>query len=248
MYDWPEVRDDTDRFWNAIARHFGTGIALSRPDDHTAAWRRADLLFSQTCGYPFTHEFAGQLRYVATPHYAAEGCGGANYASMVFARRAAAPEDFRGAVAAVNAADSMSGMLALKLVFAPLARGGRFFGRSIMTGGHIASLKAVREGRADVCAVDAVCVGLARRYRPDYLTGLVEIARSPAVPGLPFVTRSDEPAALREALRMAFADRSLDEARERLLLAGFSVLDPVAYDAILDHEKALNAAGGLDLS
>ena len=107
MYDWPEVRGATDAWWNGIARHLNASIPLSRDDDYAALWQRPDLLFSQTCGYPFTHEFAGQLRYVATPHYAAEGCGGANYASMVFARRAAAPEDFRGAVAAVNAGEAV---------------------------------------------------------------------------------------------------------------------------------------------
>ena len=84
-------------------------------------------------------------------------------------------------------------MLALKLVFAPHARDGRFFSRAIETGGHLNSLAAVRKGLADVCAIDSVCVALARRYRPEALEGLVEIARSPAVPGLPWITRAGDP-------------------------------------------------------
>ena len=77
---------------------------------------------------------------------------------------------------------------------------GRFFARAIETGGHLNSLAAVREGRADVCAIDCVCVALARRYRPEALEGLVEIARSPAVPGLPG-SRAPATGRIREGLR-----------------------------------------------
>ena len=86
-------------------------------------------------------------------------------------------------VAAVNTPDSMSGMLALKLVFAPLAEQGRFFSRAVETGGHLASLAAVQSGDADVCAIDCVCVAMAKRYRPSALEGLVEIGRSPSRAG-----------------------------------------------------------------
>jgi ABC-type phosphate/phosphonate transport system substrate-binding protein len=247
MYDWPEVRAATDAWWRGLARHFKASIELDRSVDFQAVWRGADLLFSQTCGYPFTHEFKDLLRYVATPHYAVDGCDGANYRSIIFARDRLPLEAFRGAAAAVNDPDSMSGMLALKLVFGPSAWDGHFFGRAIRTGGHLNSLLAVREGRADVCAIDAVCVGLARRYRPDCLGGLVEIARSPMVPGLPYVTRCGDIDSLREAIAGAFADPELREAREQLLLSGHSVLEPGAYDRITDLELEMQKAGGLDL-
>ena len=32
MYDWPEVREATDLWWNGIARHLKTAISLSRDD------------------------------------------------------------------------------------------------------------------------------------------------------------------------------------------------------------------------
>ncbi|MBI2720462.1 MAG: PhnD/SsuA/transferrin family substrate-binding protein [Rhizobiales bacterium] len=247
MYDWPEFRAATDSWWAGIARHLESVPPLARPADHTAAWRDPRLLFSQTCGYPFTHEFKGRLKLVATPHYGADGCEGPNYCSLVFAREMRPLADFRGRTAAVNAPDSMSGMLALQLVFAPLGRHGRFFGSTIRTGGHIASLRAVREGSADVCATDAVCVALARRYRPDYLEGLVEIARSPAVPALPYVTIAGELAALQTALARAFADPDLIETRQQLLLTGYSTLSPQAYDRIIVLESAMRRAGGLEL-
>ena len=247
MYDWPEVRGATDAFWQALARRLGRNIPLTRAADYTAGWKLPDLLFSQTCGYPYTHEFRGRLSYVATPHYAADGCEGAGYRSIVLARRPASLESFRGTVAAVNNADSMSGMLALKLVFGPLARRGRFFSNAIATGGHVGSMIAVRDGKADVCAIDAVCVALARRYRPDYLEGLHEIGRSPLVPSLPYVTQDGTPGLIRDALAAVLADPALADVRARLFLSGMSVLPPDAYDRIVELENSMEAAGGLTL-
>jgi ABC-type phosphate/phosphonate transport system substrate-binding protein len=247
MYDWPEVREATDLWWQGIARHLGAAVPLSRPADFTAPWRRDDLLFGQTCGYPFTHALRGQVKLVATPQYEADGCDGPNYRSIVLARTPKQLEAFRGSVAAVNTPDSMSGMLALKLVFAPLARDGAFFARAIEIGGHLASLAAVQAGDADVCAVDSVCVAMARRHRPSALKGLVEVARSPMVPGLPWITRAGDPRAIRAALDSAFADPALAAAREALLLRGFSDLPVSAYDRITDLERAMEKAGGLRL-
>jgi ABC-type phosphate/phosphonate transport system substrate-binding protein len=247
MYDWPEVVAATDRYWKAISQGLSVDMPLTRQSDYAALWRRPDLLFSQTCGYPFTHEFAGKLALVATPHYGVDGCSGPRYQSIVLARDAAAPEAFRGKVAAVNGPDSMSGMLALKLVFAPLARGGRFFATTIKTGGHINSMLALRDGKADVCAIDAVCVALARQYRPELVEGLTEIARSPLVPGLPYVTVAGDVAALRHALAGVFADPELRQTRDQLFLSGFSVLTVRDYACITELETAMQQAGELKL-
>jgi len=252
MYDWPEIRASTDAWWAGIARHAGLGFPLTRAVDYAALWRRDDLAFSQTCGYPFTHGFAPDLRLVATPHYDAEGCVGPEYLSFIFARQPVAQlSELARTIAAVNTPDSMSGMLALKLVFGPFAKSGRFFRGAIGTGGHVASLQAVRHGTADVCAVDAVCVALARRYRPDYLDGLVEIARSPSVPGLPYVTSAKTSPDLRQKLRVALAaaldDPALAEPRAALLISGMSMLAPQDYQVIVELEQNCNAGGGLDL-
>ena len=248
MYDWPEVRDATNVWWRGLSRHLGLAVELDRNPDHFAAWRQADLAFSQACGYPFTHEFKGLLKYVATPHYTVPGCHEANYSSFIFARFDQSPDSFRGGVAAVNNPDSMSGMLALKLVFAPFAAKGKFFERALESGSHVKSMIAVRDGLADVCAIDAVCVAMARRYRPDYLEGLVEIARSPSVPGLPYVTRGGDIEAMRQGLVAAFADSDLQDCRERLFLSGHSVLRPNAYERITDLESVMQMAGGLELN
>jgi ABC-type phosphate/phosphonate transport system substrate-binding protein len=239
MYDWPEIREHTDAFWAGFERHAGLRLMLDRDSKYSDTWRDPELAFGQTCGYPFTHEFKDLLDYIATPHYLCSGCDGATYSSFIFARHAIPLEEFSGTIPAINSVDSMSGMLALKLVFASFVKDGEFFAPKLITGGHLNSLEAVREGKADICAIDAVCVALAEKYRPEALEGLVKIAQSPMVPSLPFVTRSGNPEQLRLALMKTFADPELRSTREALLLDGISNLGAGAYDQITDLENAL---------
>jgi carbamoylphosphate synthase large subunit len=84
-----EIRSATDAWWARIARHAGLGFPLTRVPDYAELWRRDDLVFSQTCGYPYTHGFAANLNLIATPHYDADGCAGPDYSSLVFARQRA---------------------------------------------------------------------------------------------------------------------------------------------------------------
>jgi ABC-type phosphate/phosphonate transport system substrate-binding protein len=260
MYDWAEVREATDRWAGGLARHLGeagaAGIenSLVRAFDPRAAWRRSDLVLSQTCGYPLTHEFAGLLKLVATPNYRCDGCEGPRYRSILFARSGdsvRAPRDLEGRRAAFNSRDSMSGMLALKLVIAPLAGRQRFFAGAIETGGHVQSLEAVARREADVCAIDCVTVALARRYRPSILEGLVEIARSPPVPALPYVATADTSARdltrLRQAIRAAVADAQLNDTRCALFIDDFSELSDEDYDEIPALERNIPATANVDL-
>jgi len=239
MYDWPEIRGATDAFWAGLAKHAGVSSRLDRNSDHHSVWRHKDFAFSQTCGYPFTHEFKGLLQYVATPHYLADGCKGPFYSSLIFARENLALAAMKGWRPAINSLDSMSGFLALKLAFPVEARMGDFFAPAVVSGSHLNSLKAVREGKADICAIDAVCVALAQKYRPQDLEGLVEIARSPMLPSLPYVTRGGDVEQWRLAVLKAFADPTLADARAALLLDRVSVLPEDAYEKILELEAKL---------
>lgn len=234
MYDLPEIREATDSFWRSIARCYGVECQLTRGEDWSAPWHHPNLLLSQTCGYPFTHEFAGKLTYVATPHYDADGCDGPNYCSIIFARSLAPLESFNACTAAFNSKDSMSGYLALKLVFAAHRTG---FAADIRTGSHVASLAAVQRGKADVCAVDCVTAALLRKHRPSAFEGLVEVARSPKVPGLPFVTRCGDKVQLQQALIRTFQSLPTDNP---LLINGMSILAPNEYGVIIELEKSIN--------
>lgn len=234
MYDWPEIREETDQFWQGLAGHMRkAGLrppeTLTRGADHKAVWRVPGFFFSQTCGYPFTHEFKGRLALIGTPEYEAEGCDGAHYCSFIFARNDA-PH-----VAAINDDDSMSGMLALRLFAGD-------FAHTRITGGHAKSLESLQRAEADICAIDAICVALARIHRPELLAGLKLLGTSPKVPGLPFVTSlahaADIPA-MREALQACMADPALAHARKALRLKGFRVTSLSDYDRITELEGGL---------
>jgi ABC-type phosphate/phosphonate transport system substrate-binding protein len=239
MYDLPETRDATDAYWKTIAQNYGVNAPLCRAGEHAAPWRNPNLLFSQTCGYPYTHEFADQLTYIATPHYDADGCDGPLYCSIIFARKRDELPQLQNLTAAYNSSDSMSGMLALKLVFNKFGlrrKSASIFNTMIESGSHASSLAAVQSGKADVCAIDCVTVALLHRYRPSALLGLHEVARSPSVPGLPYVTRSGDVQKLRDALHIAAATPHA----QQLLIKAISVLPSNAYDEILRLESSLS--------
>jgi ABC-type phosphate/phosphonate transport system substrate-binding protein len=255
MYDWPEVRDATDAWWAGLARHLGAeGFdapgQLSRSRSPGAQWRRRDLLVSQTCGYPLMHAFKGRLEVLATPVYDVEGCNGPEYTSVIVVHAdggVSRLEDLEGATAAYNAHDSLSGHLALRCVFAPLARNKRFFGRVVKSGSHRGSMRLVGERKADVAAIDCVSFALARRTLPDIAAKLAVIARGPAAPALPYVTAAgrppDEMAGLRRALAGAAADPGLAGVREALFISGVEFLPTDAYQRVLDLEAGCTALG-----
>ena len=261
MYDLPEVRGWTGSLWTAIAEELreggvsGVPDALERPSDRHDAWRPDGLLFSQTCGYPVATALRDAVQVVATPHYAATGCNGYRYSSAVVVRTsggAASLGALRGAVCAFNSRDSQSGYNTLRAAVAPLADGRPFFARTVETGAHAASIDAVREGRADVCAVDCVTWALLARYRPSALAGLEVIQHTEPAPGLPFVTAGDVSAAavasIRAALARAFARADIAGAREALLICGLTVLSVDAYEPLLAMERAAETSGYPELA
>jgi len=254
MYDLPELRAHTDALWRAIARELRSEGVPGVPDDLErgpsldALWSDPELVFTQTCGYPLTHAFAGRLRVVATPRYAAPGCDGAMYRSfIVVARDSPARDvaDLRGARAAVNDETSHSGALALRAHVASLGSGAPFFGETLVTGSHLASLERVAGGEADVAAIDCVTHALMSRARPELIARTRVIARTLEAPSLPYATRADASdelvAALQRALRRALGTDALapaGAARAALLLESIELLPESAYDRILEIERA----------
>jgi len=251
MYDWPEVRDVTDAWWSGLAEAFRReGIkdvpgSLYRSETDGASWTHPDLLFSQTCGYPYTHGGSNHLRLVATPSYGLEGCDGPTYRSFLLCHKDAKQSDiseFRQSRVAVNDLMSQSGYSALRAVIAPLANGQAFFSDVMESGGHRFSMERVGQGKADLCAVDPICYALAERYVPDLLAPLRIIATSPGAPGLPFVTAKpssdDLVARLRAGLMQAMADPKLSDIRSALFLSGTEILTDSDYRRILEIERS----------
>ncbi len=257
QYDLPFLQAETDAWWQGIARHLRHhGLAdvpedLTRSDDNEANWRNPNLLLTQTCGYPLMTELLPYLQAIATPLYDCAGCDGPTYSSPVIVRADAGIsglEDLRGRRVAVNNWNSHSGMNALRHLIAPLTRlGEAFFSEVVLSGGHALSVDAVREGRADVAAIDSVTWALLGRNRPQAVAGLAVLNWTRSAPSLPYAMRVDAPgdlvARVQAALIDAADDPDLAMVRGALLIRGFQPSDTALYQAMLDMRAEAEALG-----
>ncbi|MBC6439771.1 MAG: PhnD/SsuA/transferrin family substrate-binding protein [Rhodospirillales bacterium] len=263
MYDLEPLREATDAWWRAIATALRCHGFRDVPDtldrgdfgDRFDHWSSPDLLLSQTCGYPLTHDFADKVRLVAIPFYSAPHTVSHQYCSVVMVRDddpATSIGDLRGKRAAVNGFDSQSGFNALRATVAPHARGGRFFSKVIETGHHHASLRKVAEGEADVCAIDCVSHALWCDTMPERVAGTRLLTTTPLAPNLPYVThigrRDEEVEAMQLALVEASGNTDVAEARKAVRLAGFNFLPASVYHTIEAMEQQAAALGYPDLA
>jgi ABC-type phosphate/phosphonate transport system substrate-binding protein len=93
MYDWPEVRAETDAHWGRI-RDVLRETGIEAPEELTREtgdlhdfWRRPDILFAQTCWGPMGDGLAAHVHVIGQPDYSdVEGGQGQFYRSAVLMR------------------------------------------------------------------------------------------------------------------------------------------------------------------
>lgn len=237
MYDPAPLHGANDAFWALVrdalrARGVEAPEALTRGERACwPAWRAPDLVFSQTCGFPFRARLYGQVTLIGTPDYGVEGCPPGHYCS-VFVVRADDPRQtlgaFDGAILAYNEPLSQSGYAA---PLAEAARRGIRFRLGPATGAHALSARAVADGRAEIAALDAVtwAVLTENGLAPE---GLRVIDRTRPTPALPYIAA---PGADGEAAFAAVAEAlgALPAAeRERLHLRGIVHIPAEDYLAV----------------
>lgn len=234
MYDWPETRTATDRFWMNLATTLAPVCeaipkTLTRTDLH-AQWQRDDMLLSQTCIYPLVTELPSDTVVVGTPTYNVDATQHGRYASILLVGKSNSHKklpSFKGSTLAYNSTRSQSGFNALKSLLVdehlidkqtPV-----FFPKTIQTGAHRLSIEAVASGAADICAVDPVSWALAQRY--DSNSKKLHILKTTAyTPALPLISNASAiPAALNETEWRGFVmdafEKAIDsDARKQLFL------------------------------
>lgn len=254
MYrDPPQVMAATRALWALLRERLRAAGMAEVPDAldetiaHDAAWLDPRLMLAQTCSYPYAAQLRGRVRVVANPVYDHPGCAGATSNSMVIVRaesHAATVADLRGQTAVINDWRSNSGMNLLRHLIAPHAESGRFFGKVIVSGSHVASMAQVAAGDADLAAIDCVTYGNLARFDPERLRGVRVLAETVRTPSLPYITRASssdaELTALRGALFGVTSDPAAKEVCNTLGLRGFEVLPESSFDAVLglEHEAA----------
>lgn len=258
MYDWPEVRQETENLERALHEALTDALGLE-PDDlvpwpeeisEADIWRQRGVLLTQTCGYPLTHALKGKVRLLGAPHYSADGCEGPRYCSHLIVHRDSPFErlpDLKGKRAAFNGPDSQSGMNTFRHAVAHIAEEQEFFAEVTRSGGHLASMWTVAEGKADVASIDAVCWGLACQEIPELTEQLRPIAQTAPASGLPFITSMQfsqtEADLIAETVKMVLSSPETAKSRERLGIRGFSKLSLDDYDGILQMEQEAEALG-----
>ncbi|MDK4740163.1 PhnD/SsuA/transferrin family substrate-binding protein [Rhizobium sp. CNPSo 3464] len=246
----PPLVAATDALWAYIGdRLRKAGVAdvpetLEKGITHDEAWVQPGLLLAQTCGFPYVKYLRGRVQLVATPVYDLPGCDGPSMRSFIIVRKDSAIEalaDLRGLTAAINDPGSNSGSNLFRAAIAPLAKGGSFFGRVIETGGHLRSIDAVTDGRADVAAIDCVTFGNANRFDPHRVAGVRILAETVSGPGLPFITgmetSAEELTLLRQILSGIASEPTLADVRDTLSLRCFEVLGDADYEALAELER-----------
>ena len=230
MYDFPELSRAHERF-------------LERADARLREAGLADASFTQMCGYPLVTSRAGAHDAIAAPVYDVPFCRGATHRALVVVADDSAYRqiaDLRGARFARNAPDSNTGTNLPRALFAPLAVDGRFFRSVVTTGSHVASLRAVSDGEADVASIDNVTYALLAEHRPTAVANLRVLATTAPSPTLPFVTSPGigeaERAALFGALASAIADIQGTYAAEALRLTGIRRASLATYLPLRDLE------------
>ncbi|MEM9427116.1 MAG: PhnD/SsuA/transferrin family substrate-binding protein [Pseudomonadota bacterium] len=214
MYDRAETHAAHDRFWDLMRAHLpGAPEALTRDGLH---WADPDLLLSQTCSLPYRTGLQDCVSIVATPVHDL-ACPAGYYFSVIVVRAddtRTALSDFAGARIAINSPLSQSGWAAIDAL---AQEAGITFDVATETGAHQASARAVAEGRADICALDAVSWTMIRRW-DGFAEGLRVLTETPPTPALPYITAMGRDARpLQEALVTAVDALSPDD-REALCL------------------------------
>lgn len=252
-------REALQAFWAALAELLRADGALAGPDiptelswtdDCHVQWLAPDLLLSQACGYPLVTQLAGKVQLVGTFAYDAPGVQGIQCRSPLICRAGDKRHhlvEFAGSTLAFNDTISQSGYNALRALVATQTTRRPFFGARLQTGAHLRSIAAVREGQADMAAVDAVSWALWQRSQPGLASELQVFGQTESYPGLPLVTALHTPpvavAALRRGLLRMATEPGLAALRAPLLINGFEATTLADYQRCLDLQDQAFALG-----
>ena len=134
-----------------------------------ATLRDQNLFIGQTCGYPLIKCYQGILEPLCVPVFDVNGCDDTQYRSVIIVPKQSdyqSLEDCAGKTVIINGTDSNSGMNLLRAAVNPLREGNTYFGSTLLSGSHLASLQAVAAGRADIAAIDCVTFALISEATP----------------------------------------------------------------------------------
>ena len=253
MYTAPEPIHQANERWLARiiellgeTRRNAEGLSLMQ------MWLSPHLLLTQTCGYPLMTALHGKVRVLGRPRYELPDSSRGNHCSLILGRVADTRQtlpDFRHSRGVINGQDSNSGMNLLRHRLAPLQHDGQFFAEVGISGSHRESLRWLREGLADLAAIDSVTFAYLARHAEAEVAGLRVIARSAHSPTLPYITSASVGDQQAETLLQAMnqALRELPDVAEILGLPEVLRASESDYQVVLDYQREAETSGYAEL-
>jgi ABC-type phosphate/phosphonate transport system substrate-binding protein len=213
--------------------------------DLKALWRSPHLLLTQTCGYPLMTELQGKVQVVGRPVYQLPHSADGNHCSLLIAREHDPRRtliEFRGSHGLLNSRDSNSGMNLFRHALAPLQQDGKFFADITLTGGHRASLAAIKASNGDLAAIDSVTFDYLARDASEEVAGVKVIARTADGPCLPYISRLGADAgAIRAAMNQALNE--LPDVAHTLAISEVLPASEADYQVLLDYQQQAVSLG-----
>jgi ABC-type phosphate/phosphonate transport system substrate-binding protein len=233
MYPFEPLRPAWDELWSAVhSRAPWTPSHLTWDGTVQEHWTDPACVVSHACGWPVATTLRSTVTVVGAFTLALPEADGHRYRSVLVASRPGPLAAFvtPGTTLAANSDDSLSGWVSLQA--ATVGLGGNWPGPTRWTGAHVASVRAVQSGEADLASIDELTWAHLRRLAPKLVDGLHVVGRGPWVPGPAVITRSGRVDELRRALAAALEDPATRGPRAMLLLTGFVPLDVADYDTL----------------
>ncbi|MBI4934528.1 MAG: PhnD/SsuA/transferrin family substrate-binding protein [Actinobacteria bacterium] len=234
MYPFAHLRDAYDTFWSVLRSHLPASVdppdSLAWDVDLDTALSSPALAMGQTCAWPLVTRQA-HLTAIGSFDVVAPFAAGGRYRSVLVASKPLGIEHWKAdpaAVVARNGPDSLSGWISLQWAWRGTPD------RVVTTGGHVASMRAVAAGEAQVASIDALSFEFLAESEPATVGHLNIIDHGPLVPSLPLaahrsVAHVDD---FRAAIEATLADPRAAEACARLRIRGFVPFDDADYQTV----------------
>lgn len=251
LWDW--MRQDIIK---QLGNSYSDAIeeVLIYPQDLHEHWQQANVLMSQTCGYPLVTELKNKVHLLGSFEYDVPFANEIYCKSVIICKanhEGTQLSDFKNKVVAFNSAQSQSGYNSLRHLIAPLSSKGQFFKSTIFTGGHRDSVLAVQAGQADIASIDGVSYEGFLQHAPEITQGLKIIATTHSYPGLPLISAINTPTtvltALKNTLQGLHLQPGLQDTLKTLFIKKFSISSWQDYEVCLDMEKQAKALNYLHL-
>jgi ABC-type phosphate/phosphonate transport system substrate-binding protein len=219
-------------------------------DTGESVLRDSGLFIGHTCGYPLMKHLQDAVTPFCVPVFDVSGVEGNLYSSRFIVATDSAINSLAecgGRIAAINSRDSNSGMNVLRHAIAKLNPATPFFASTVNSGGHLQSLTAVAEKRADVAAIDCVSFQFIEDQLPELTARVRSIGDSVKTCGLPLVMSNAKLPSTDTQQILVALNRALNQVnpliREQLHLSHFASVSFADYQGILEVESLARNAG-----